>query len=1076
MPTPSLPRRLVFLGFFFVSGACGLVYEVVWIRMLGLTIGNTVYSLSTVLTAFMGGLALGSAIGGRLADRSRNPLLLYGVLEGGIAVACLAVPPLIAASEPFFAWLYRNHWTNFTTFSLARFVVCGLVLLVPTTLMGATLPVLSKYFVRRRETLGASLGLLYALNTLGAAAGAFCTGFWLIPVLGQTQSILLAAGGNLAVCVASVVLAMRREPLPAPAVRGEGHGAPVSPDGAADATAPESAADPSAGAADAEPLSTPVRRVALALGLSGVASMIYQVAWTRVLALNIGSSTYAFTMIVTAFILGLGLGSLLLAAWADRVRRLGGVFAATQVLIAGSALALVPVFGRLPGWLRGLFSAHREEFAESFARLHQYEFGVIFGLLLVPTLLMGATFPLAAKLVTRDLNAVGRSIGRIYAFNTVGAILGSFLGGFVFLPWVGLQGAIEVGAAVNLAAAATVLRGAGIPVFAAAGLVVGALPVFGLHLLPTWDAKALDSGVYLYVIRDVGDDGGEGEQEKPTGRGFYRPVFFKEGVSANVSVYRRDRRSIALRINGKTDASTTGDLPSQLLIGHLPMAVAPRIDRVLVIGLGSGLTLGAVGRHPAKEIEYVELCPEVDEAARRFFGEVTNGIFDDPRVRPILNDGRNHVALTDRTYDVISSQPTNLWIAGVGSLFTREYFVQCRDRLAPEGVLCQWVQAYKLSPEDFKSVVATFLEVFPGATLWEPKPGGDYALIGFKGPLRIDPARVAERFAHAGVAEDLQRACVMRWEDLLGYLIMGPEELRRMAVGAPLNTDDRAYLEFSTPRSVFRKARREQLEMIHAHRSDLLPLLLAEMPEGPERTRLEGSLARVLRAHAIAARGLEPWSEGNFLAAREKFEEALRVNPADPVAARWLTQIYSRIGQDLVGRGRPAEGLGWFERVRGWNPHSWEAENLIAFAHMATGNWGEARAHLERAHALAPDAYEVLVNRGVAAADGRDFSPRGAGADLPAATLQEALRHFEAAIEAQPDEDRAYIYAARIYRRLARFGEAERAYLAAIRLRPDTAALHHELAGVYASRQPPDPERAREHEEKARALERGGGR
>lgn len=1040
-PAVSRSRLLLFLCFFFVSGACGLVYEVVWTRMLGLTMGHTVYSLSTVLTAFMGGLALGSSWGGRLADRARNPLQVYGILEAGIAVACLAVPMLIAAAEPLFGWSYRALWDMPTAFTLVRFGVCALILLIPTTLMGATLPVLSRYFVRR-ESFGASLGALYALNTLGAAAGACMTGFWLIPNLGQTGAILLAAAGNIAVALAS--LAVARRPDPAPLIQ------PVVPAAGAAATGTAAA------------FALPAARVGLVLGLSGFASMVYQVAWTRVLSLNIGSSTYAFTVIVTAFILGLGLGSLLAAALTDRVRSLTRVYAGTQLVIAIAALAIVPVFGELPSWLRGMFQTHGKDFADSFAMLHLTEFAIVFALFLVPTLVMGATFPLAAKLVTHDFTQVGRSVGRVYAANTVGAILGSFGGGFVLLPLCGLQGAIEAGAAVNLAAAALAMRGSARLLMVAGALAFGLPPLFGAHLLPRWDARVLDSGVYLYAIKQVSgerDDGAGDSGDGPTGKGGYRPVFFREGVSATVSVYRRDARSVALRINGKTDASTTGDLPTQLLVGHLPMMIAPNIDRVLVIGLGSGLTLGAMSRYPAQSLDYVELCPEVDEAARLHFKDFNGDAFRDPRVRAIINDGRNHVALTDRVYDVISSQPTNLWIAGVGSLFTQEYFRQCRARLAAGGVLCQWLQAYKLGPEDFRSVLATFRTVFPECTLWEPKPGGDYALIGFTTPLHFDLDRAAERFAREAVKQDLRRVCVHRWQDLCGYLILGPEQIQALAEGATLNTDDRAFLEFSTPRSVYRSTRKGQLEMIQAHRIDPVPLLLAERPDDASRRGLEGELTRVARAHALSARGLEHWAETRFEEAREQFEKARTLNPTDPIAAQRLTSIYIVMGQSLIGSGQAEQGLALFRTVLELNPTSWEAENNLGFALLGLKRFEQAREHLEAARAAVPDGYEVLVNLGVA--------------ELSLDHGDAALRHFEAAIAAQPDEDRAYIYAARLYRKAERLVEAERAYVRAIELRPGVAVLHHELAGVYSSLRPPNADRAREEEERARDIEGG---
>ena len=572
--------RPLILGFLLVSGASGLIYEILWMKMLTLVIGNTVFSVTTVLTAFMGGLALGSYLAGRLSGRITDPLRTYGVLEAAIGAYALLVPLLLAGTEPLFRVVYQTLAPSFYTLSLLRFVVCGLLLLIPTTLMGATLPVLAKHFVARTSHVGWNVGLLYGVNTFGAVLGSFAAGFVLIPRVGVTWTIVLAALLNLSVA-GGVMLVARRRAARAPA--GDAPCGDRARPGKKSKKTRERETTPveavvAAEAAEAAGSSRLGVVVLVGIGLSGVAAMTYQIAWTRVLSLSIGSSVYAFSLILTAFIGGLALGSLLIAGLLDRRRHLVVGLGLTQGAIALSALLMVPLLGALP-----VFVAETVlDGARSFQTILGVEFAVVFGLVLVPTALMGAAVPMAVTVCTAEVARVGRSVGTVYAVNTGGAIVGSVATGFLLIPWLGTQTSILIAVALNVVAAGLLLLHAPrVPLHRrVAGTVVTATLV-GLAWYPTadWDEPILNSGAFLYAAvykETAAEEDIDVAAAMKRGRDV---LFFEEGLHAAVSVQQSAAGALWLSVNGKTDATARGGRRHPTDAGPSPAAAASRSHR-----------------------------------------------------------------------------------------------------------------------------------------------------------------------------------------------------------------------------------------------------------------------------------------------------------------------------------------------------------------------------------------------------------------------------------------------------------------------------------------------------------------
>ncbi|MBI1962915.1 MAG: fused MFS/spermidine synthase, partial [Candidatus Rokubacteria bacterium] len=549
-------RLAVVAACFFLSGATGLVYEVLWLRMLSLVFGHTVFAITTVLAAFMAGLSLGSFAFGRVADRRRSPLALYGALEIAIGLACAAVPFALPWLERGYLGLAATFEFSFLAFGLAQFALLFLALLVPTTLMGGTLPVLSRLFATDRESLAARVGALYALNTFGAVLGTAAAGYVLLPALGTRRTIWLAVAANLLVGLVALLLAQRsdkrgRPPVDSPAL-----------------IAPEAPGPARAGL------------IGWALAASGAASMIYEVGWTRALALVIGSSTYAFTAMLLAFLLGIALGSALFARLAAARRAGPAAFAYLQLFIGAAALLILPAFERLPAVL---LHALNVSLAPGFVLAVQVALAI--GAMLVPTLLIGATFPCAVRLTARSVERVGVDVGRLYALNTLGAIAGTVLAGFALVPHLGVGRALRVGVLLNLAiglglalAARRELGGRRL----AAATVLAGVGALGAAALPAWNPLVMASGASIYV-----------RSYQSWVKGFdlspalerERLLFYEDGPSATVSVHEQDGLRY-LRVNGKTDASTGEDMHTQLMSGHLPMLLHPDPKTVLVIGLG----------------------------------------------------------------------------------------------------------------------------------------------------------------------------------------------------------------------------------------------------------------------------------------------------------------------------------------------------------------------------------------------------------------------------------------------------------------------------------------------------------
>ncbi len=1005
--------------------------------MLTLVIGNTVFSITTVLTAFMGGLALGSFLAGRLIDKIKDPLRTYGVLEGGIGAYALLLPFLIAGTEPLFRFIYQTIDPSFYAFSLIRFFVCGIILLIPTTLMGATLPVLSKYFVERQTNLGWNVGMLYGVNTFGAVLGSFAAGFVLIPALGITWTIYLAALLNLSICAGVLKLA-KKSVQAEPATSKEKLKRKKQKRERAEEVVPES-------------WGTIQLVVMVGIGVSGIAAMIYQIAWTRVLLLSIGSSVYAFSLIVTVFICGLALGSLIISKFIDRRRDLVLGLALMQGAIGISALLIVPLLGKLPIFIaETVFNS-----SNSFKYVHFAEFAIIFPLILVPTFMMGAAVPMAIKICTTDVRRVGRFFGNVYAVNTLGAIIGSFIAGFFLIPWLGAQNSILIAVAMNIMVAGIIFLHSptlSSPRRVAGALMTAVIAVLVWYPISQWDASILTSGPFLYAGRhkDISAQKGIDLGMAMKERG--QLLYFKEGLHALVSVKKTSQGDVLLEINGKTDASAKGsDVATQLMLGHLPLLLHQGAEDVLVIGLGSGMTLGAVEQHPVKGVDVVEIEAAVVEASQ-YFREFTGDVLNDPRVNLIVADGRNHVALTPRKYDVIISEPSNPWISGMANLFTREFFGLAKQRLREGGLMCQWVHAYAMSSMDFKTIVRTFQAVFPHVTVWEASFGGDYLLIGSPREVNIDPRTLTDRLGDERLKADLGRMKARGPAALMNKLIMTEEAIPGYIEGAPLHTDDNALLEYSAPKALLRDRSTRILEALYAHRQNPVSVLRSrESVEIP--TAMEHELLKRFEARKDVLAGFTSYTKGAEQGAIERFEHALAISPQDYDATYLLAKLYYEIGSRFRDAKRPAEASRAYEKsveaignfIRGDRAllaDHFRLDVIYSKINLDLGTQALKANRLERAVA----AFKKSISGEVRYAEAHNnlgivYERTG--------KYDAAVTQYQLAIELNPSHVSAYMNMGNTCLKQEKYQEAIESYRQVKKLKPDFALTHYNLGVAY---------------------------
>jgi len=969
------------LVIFFVSGAAGLIYEVVWSRMLTLTFGSTVYATSTVLTAYMGGLALGSFLLGRRADRFRRPLLLYAALEVGIGVFALLFPGILRLLTSLYVTIHRSVGFSFYVISLIRFILAFLVLLIPTTLMGATLPAISKGVVRRMEDLGWDVGGLYSLNTFGAVIGTLGAGFALMKLLGIPWTIALAALLNFAAAGLAVYLQRKTTDEP-----GEREGIP-----------PHSS-----------PLTTnPYRALALwTTAISGFCALAYEVFWTRILVFFLGSTTYAFTTMLSAFLLGIAVGSFIFAKLSDRWTRHLLALGVVQMLIGLFAMLLLPLFGeiysigalfRRPNWFNFIMG----------------RFFPAFVMMFPPTFLMGATFPLVVKLFVAGISRVSRDVGSVYAANTLGSIFGSFVAGFIIIPLVGIQRGVLIVSLLNIGLGWWLLQRSGL----AKGMLLFTLILLlgseGAMFAVSHNPIVLKSAIFRY--------------QRPKGK----LLFYDEGVDASVTVLEDEDGTRLLYVDTNQAAEDSRwDSPSHRVIAHLPLLLHPDPKRALVVGFGMGVTSYSITQHNVR-VDAVEISPGVVKAARRFFSHVNGNVLENPLLHLFVEDGRNFILTTDRKYDMISTGIIHpLVSSGSSNIYSRDFYELCKRILTPNGVMCQWVPLHRLPEEYFKMIIRTFIDVFPHTTLWYKYTPDFVILIGTPKPLRINYRDFVRRANRPGVREGLAHDDLDAIS-LLDSFMMDEETIRRFVDGGRVHTDSHPYLEFFGPGLSDTTAR--NIEAMKPFRQSVIPYLTNYGDTFQERKRVEGELKRYYDATQVLIDAQIEYARHNYERAAELAYRAWGMNPKDGTI-RYNMEVARRVaiaGIDAQLK-KIAEGLR--RRVRG-NPEDLDSWRKLASIYQEMDKVDDAISAYRHVKRLDPKDLQARLSLGML------LEKRG--------DIGGAIKEYEDALKLAPDMPLIHGSLATLYQKRGDLDRAIEEIRKVLRKEPNLALAHSMLGSLY---------------------------
>ena len=900
---------------FFLSGAAALAYEVVWVKLLTLQFGSAAWSISTVVASFMAGLGAGGAWAGRRADRIRRPLRAYALLELGIALFGVFSVPLLRNMAGILDPLYHLTDGYFALYLLLQFLLSFAMMAVPTFLMGASLPLLI-VAVSEEAAFRRSVALFYGINTLGAAVGTLVAGLVLMPVLGISDTVWIAVAAGVLVAAGGYLLDLRMGPRAV----AEEHRRP-----AASARTP--------------------RLLLAAVAIAGCLGLFYQIAWTRLLIPVVGSSVYAFTIILTTVLLGIGVGSLLAAVPSFRESSCWRAVAVTLGLGSCSALAGLFAVNELPG----MFTAMAEGTGDRTWLLFLSQGVLAASIVLIPACSMGAVLPLGIAAWRNEVGSRGWAVGGMYAANTVGAIVGSVLAGFAFLPWLGATGSIRLGATLGMVVTVVLFlldrTSSQRQRLSWAGLFAAMLAAFAFTL-PQTDIKNLQRGVFRRLQAS--------EERSPIGSFL---LYAREGTNATVTVFRTPNSTV-LKVNGKADASTGGDMDSQYLLGHLPMFLHPRPQEVCIIGYGSGATVYATAIHPnVTAVDVVEIEQAVLDASE-YFDSINHDILEDSRVRLYTEDGRNFLRHQKKTYDVILSQPSNPWIAGVSSLFTAEYYRAASARLKPGGLFCQWMQAYETSAETVRVVLNTLASEFPYVAVF--KVSDDLICVASHSPIAGSARRYAEHFSLPQVRSSLRRIQIETPFDLFASAFLRfPENAD--AFNSPIeNTDDNLWLEYRAPIEMY-QGTEENVASIAS--TDYLLMLQHLFPELALRDIVLGVAQSIATKHSNLSYVIPAWQEvyaedeslasrlGELSAMADSRKRVLDGNKAQEKAALRLIQ-----------EQRYAEAVPIFEAVLAAEPASVSAHRMLAWALSHTGDNRRAWRHYVKAVQYNPDDFESYTN------------------------------------------------------------------------------------------------------------------
>jgi spermidine synthase len=940
-------KTSVVAAFLFVSGLCALVYQTVWMRELRLVFGASTPASAAVLAIFMGGLGLGAAVLGRRSDAHPRPLALYGALEAGVAVAAAASPFLIDGIRALYVAAGGSVTLGESGATLLRLLLASLVLLLPTFLMGGTLPAAARYITAGDDGGRRRVALLYATNAAGAVAGVLLATFFLLERYGNRRTLFAAAALNLIAGALAWSAGRRNVAVTVADVR-----------------------------VPAAKRTTPRTLVLVAAALSGLVFLLMELVWYRMLSPILGGTTFMFALVLAVALVGIGSGG---AMYAMRRRTAAPGAGELAVSFAAEALALVVPLG-LGDQLALLANTLR---AGGTFGAQVLGWTIVTAIVVLPaSVIAGAQFPLLIALLGRGREEVGRDVGLAYAWNTGGAITGSLLGGFGLLPLLGALGCWRACVAAFVAMSTAFVWRAQRTAHVTLSVVIGGAAVvlvFAGGPTAVWRHAGIGAGLAPSAL--------SANDREAWMRMTRRTLLVEaEGRESSIALMRND--DLGLIVNGKSDGSARADAGTQVMAGMLAALMHSRPRTSMVIGLGTGTTAGWLAEVPSMtRVDVVELEPAIVRIARAY-ASVNRNALANPKVRITVGDGRERLLVSRARYDIIFSEPSNPYRAGVASLYTREFYEAARARLERGGIFAQWVQMYSIDAQTARTIYATLTSVFPNVQTWTTGPG-DVVLIASADPIAFDVDTIRARQAR----EPFRGAIHQAWrvesaEGLLAHCVGGESVARWFAAGATdLNTDDRPVIEFGFGRTlgaesfgtsnIVDAARRLRDERPRQLRGSVDARLVAAnrasisyLPNADRRSDFARTYAAASFGSAAAAWRAAPWE------------------PANTRQTATIAHVLAAVGDERA--------LGYAGELREWQPI--EADAITGILRFRQGRAGDAAAPIARAlvaYRTDPAPLHGIMESALAAAADLSDDPAYAGRILDALSRPYAAYQME---------------------------------------------------------------------------------
>ena len=773
-------RSLVFFILFFVSGLCALIYEIIWQRMLVLVFGSTVYATTTILVSFMGGLSLGSYLAGKYSAKFKSPIFIYGVIELLIGLFALIFPFLVNQSTMLYVVLYKNVHSNRYFFIIVRFLMLLIILLIPTSLMGATLPTISKGIVSSQNKKGYYTGLLYAFNTIGSVIGVLFATFYSIEKFGLRNTTYIAATLNIVIFFVIFIFPKYRnfklEDSFNLQIKGK-----------------------------TNELSYENREILIVIiyAISGFSALSLEVLWTRELVFLLGMDSYAFGTMLSAFLFGIAIGSFVISKLIEKIKNLYLMFGLLEI---GIALTTLLNFIFIPG----LYDLKQGIYLESNYNLFTFVLsGYVLTLILMmlPTLMMGAIFPIVIQIYKAKNGQISTTIGNVYSINTLGSILGALVTGFIMVPLFGVINSFKIIISVNIILGSILIYIFVIPKIR--NRYIGYIYILFSIMVTTvffvFIPISKEIVKYSYIMKNKKN----------------KLLYYSEDAYAAVSVVDVVNTGRRLYVDSGLAADTSRfDMPSHKLIVHIPLLIQNNPKTALVIGFGMGETSYSITTYSV-QVDAVEIS-KGEIKANKYFYDVNHHVLDNPLLKLTIDDGRNYLLTHDKKYDLISVGIIHPGIsANSAGFYGKDFYEQCLSRLTNNGIISQWVPTHGLSLNAFKIIIKTFIDIFPYSTMWFKYTDNFVILLGSKRPLKIDYNTYIEKFKNQKIFNDLKTVDMADPLVLLDSLWMGKNELRRFSKDAKITSDNFPILEFLAAKS-FNKNGLEILQAISDDHMDVM--------------------------------------------------------------------------------------------------------------------------------------------------------------------------------------------------------------------------------------------------------------